>query len=75
MTLGNNKFPFFINNDYKMETVENIMLLHTMKYIYKYKYNEIKLNIQHYRAGLEHINSVCYSMSTQKPFLKKIKSD
>ena len=52
LNFGNNRFPFFVYNDYKIESVENIMMIHTLKYIYRCKYDEIKLNLPHYKAGL-----------------------
>ena len=60
LNFGNNRFPFFVYNDYNLVSVENIMMIHTMKYIYKCKYDEIKLNLPHYKVGLESLSSVCY---------------
>ena len=70
---GNSRFPFFIYNDYKIVTLENIRMMHTMKYLYKCKFDEIKTNLAHYKAGLMHLSSMCHSMSEHRSHLKGIK--
>ena len=73
LTKGNNRFPFFLYNKNDINTIENVMILHSMKYMYQCKFDVTKPNIQHYRASLLHLCSVCYSISLQKPRSKTIK--
>ena len=70
---GTTRFPFFIYNEYKINSIENIMMMHTMKYIYKCKFDKMKPNLVHYKAGLAHLSSMCLSMSEHRPFLIGVK--
>ena len=68
---GNTRFPYFIYTDYKINTIENLMLIYSLKYIYKCKFNEIKPNLVHYRASLVHLSSVCAAMKEQETILNR----
>ena len=39
---GNLRFPFFLYNEYSINSIENIMILHTMKYIYECEFDDSK---------------------------------
>ena len=42
---GNTRFPYFIYSNYKINTIENLPLIHSLKLIYKCKFDEIKPNL------------------------------
>ena len=71
---GNTRFPYFIYSNYKINTIENLMLIYSLKFIYKCKFDEIKPNLVFYRANLVRLSSVCAAMKEQKPYLTGIES-
>ena len=45
------------------------MMMHAMNYLYKCKFDDIKPNLAHYKAGLMRLRSVCHSMSEHRSHL------
>ena len=41
----NSRFPFFVYDEYGIDSVENEMILHTMKYTNRCKFNDFRPNI------------------------------
>ena len=50
-----------------------LMMMHTMKYLYKCKFGKIKPNLAHYKAGLMRLISVCNSMKEHRSHLVGIR--
>ena len=71
---GNSRFPYFIYSNYKINTIQNIMLIYSLKFIYRCKFDEIRPNLLFYKTGLVGLSSVCSAMKDKKPYLAGIEA-